>query len=99
MKSLLNADIEQEKNERLILYWTTFNLFIPLVAPAALGSVVPPVAFVWFALGTIGSIFLGTPRLIIPVLAILYLACSATVWVGMVIVRRKYPRYDYRRRS
>jgi hypothetical protein len=96
MKSLLNADIEQRKSEGLMFYSTTFNLIMPLAVPAALGAVFPPIAVAWWVLGTLMAMFLGSPLWIVPMLVILYLSCSVIVWVGMVIVRRKYPQYGHR---
>lgn len=96
-KSLLNADIEKRSKDYKSFHSTTFNLIIPLIMPAVLGSVFPLVTVAWLVIGVIFSYLLGNPNWLFLVLAILYLACSAIVWIGMVIVSRKYkPRAVWR---
>ena len=93
ISSLRNADLEQwECNRRKAKFWV--GIIIPLVVPAALGSIFPTLVILWVALGGTVAMSFGGPSLFtglafLSTLVVSYLIFSSIVWVAMRYVSKK----------
>lgn len=92
-RSLLDSDLEQAKCERQQMSQAELivrGVVLPLMVPAALGSVFPLLIVFWFVLAVGVAAFVGRSSfmtaflltLTMSYLALSFLACIGMYWVG-----------------